>query len=229
MIIKDFNRRLLLKHRLKLKKAFNCNSDWYGNNYGGFFMNPDLLSKESIIYSFGIGEDISFDRSAITRHHCKVFGFDFTPRSIEWVSKQELPATFEFHAYGIGITSGLITLYLPKNEKHVSGSIVDNTVVDPQNQIQVPIKSLSDITSDLGHTSIDVLKMDIEGAEYEVLPSILKSKIRIGQILIEFHHKLCRNGISKTKEMVSLLKDKGLELFAISPSYSELSFINKEI
>ena len=41
---------------------------------------------------------------------------------------------------------------------------------------------------DLGHTSLDVIKMDIEGAEYEVLDTIIEDKIDIGVLCVEFHH-----------------------------------------
>jgi len=34
---------------------------WYGSPYGGFYVDPTLLDENSVVYSFGIGEDISFD------------------------------------------------------------------------------------------------------------------------------------------------------------------------
>lgn len=224
-----FFNKIFFKLLLNLKKDIKCNSDWYGSDYGGFFMNPDSLNKESIIYSFGLGQDISFDKAAIARHQCKVFGFDFTPKSIEWLNKQELPGNFTFYNYGIGSESGLVTFFMPKNENHVSGSIINNKIVNQQNKIQVPVKCISDIVIDLNHTAIDVIKMDIEGAEYDVLPGILNSNIQIGQFLIEFHHKTLKNGIAKTRELINLLHNDGFELFAISPSSNELSFINKKM
>ena len=38
------------------------------------------------------------------------------------------------------------------------------------------MKSLADIANELGHSHIDVLKMDIEGSEYEVIENILESE-----------------------------------------------------
>ena len=38
-----------------------------------------------------------------------------------------------------------------------------------------------------GHDSIDLLKIDIEGFEYEVLQSCLEERIPIKQICVEFH------------------------------------------
>ena len=35
--------------------------EWLGNNYGGFYVSIDGLSDKSVIYSFGVGEDIIKD------------------------------------------------------------------------------------------------------------------------------------------------------------------------
>ena len=41
--------------------------------------------------------------------------------------------------------------------------------------------------SELGHDRIDLLKLDIEGAEYEVLDHVLSRNIPVGAICVEFH------------------------------------------
>lgn len=48
-----------------IKVQTRCKKIWYGNGYGGFYVNPDLLNSSSIVYSIGIGEDISFDLDVI--------------------------------------------------------------------------------------------------------------------------------------------------------------------
>ena len=91
------------------------------------------------------------------------------------------------------------------------------------------MKSLSDIISELGHNRIDVLKMDIEGAEYRVLDSILASGIPIDQIVVEFHDRFFEDGRLKTMDAVKKLRDHGYEIFGISDSFEEVSFINKKV
>ena len=77
----------------------------------------------------------------------------------------------------------------------------------------------------LGHERIDVLKMDIEGAEYDVLPDILSSGLVVDQILVEFHHRLVVDGAAKTQDAVRLLRAHGYAPFAVSPGAEEVSFI----
>lgn len=210
-----------LKIRVKLDTA------WYGSNYGGFFVCPKLLNNNSIIYSFGIGEDISFDRSIIENHDCTVFGFDPTPKSINWINTQNLPVKFHFLDYGISNKSGLVDFYLPKNPEYVSGSIIIRNEL--YEKVIVQMKSFNDIISELGHKHIDVLKIDIEGSEYDVIDDILNASVLIGQILIEFHDRFVENGKRKTQQAIKKLKIYGYEIFSISETLEEISFVNTKL
>jgi FkbM family methyltransferase len=213
-----------------LRRGVFIHKTWYGNKYGGFFVFQDLLNESSVVYSFGIGEDISFDESVINRHQCRVFGFDPTPKSIEWIKKhKQLSPRFIFFDYGIGDKSGPVEFRLPKNPDHVSGSFVSQNNVSESNLIQVEMKSLNDIISELGHTQIDVLKMDIEGAEYQVLDSILNASIPINQLVVEFHDRFFEDGKLQTINAIKKLRDRGYEIFGISDSFQEVSFIKKNL
>jgi FkbM family methyltransferase len=209
-----------------IKKDFDSEYEWYGNLYGGFNINPKKLTTNSIVYSFGIGEDISFDKAIIEKHGCSIFGFDPTPKSINWIKTQNLPEKFKFMEYGISTKNEMVDFYLPKNQNHVSGSLIDHKNVEVKNKVTVPMKCFKDITVELGHTQIDVLKMDIEGSEYDVIENILNSSVSINQIVIEFHDRFFEDGKIKTQNAVSLLKKFGYGVFAISESFEEISFIN---
>lgn len=203
-------------------------SSWLGNLYGGFYIAPQLVSSSSIVYSFGIGEDISFDRSLSNMTGCTVHCFDPTPKSLIWLKKQSASQLSKIvvHPYGIAEKTHQGTFYLPKNKEHVSGSIVEQTAVDEDDFIEVPLKSISDIMLELGHNHIDVLKMDIEGAEYEVIQGLVKSNITIGQILIEFHDRLFPKDPLISARSVRLLRDAGYRIYAVSDTFEEVSFVH---
>lgn len=88
-IIRNFIRKIEGTNS-HLKIDIKCNHLWYGNTYGDFFVCPLLLNENSIIYSFGIGEDMSFDNVTSMNHNCHVFCFDPTPKSVDWVKRQNL-------------------------------------------------------------------------------------------------------------------------------------------
>jgi FkbM family methyltransferase len=212
-----------------IRSTAKVKHEWTGSSNGGFYVAPEFITPNSVVYSFGIGQDISFDKSLIDNYNCKVFGFDPTPKSIEWVKNQGEIAGFNFIPVGISDKTGELEFFLPQNDKHVSGSLVDNTVTNSENTIKVPVKDLKTIAEELGHQSIDVLKMDIEGAEYDVIPSILNSGINIKQILIEFHHRLYPKGNQKTRDAIQLLAMHGYKVFATSEILEEISFIKSEV
>jgi len=98
----------------------------------------------------------------------------------------------------------------------------DASVDDP---IEVPAFSLSSITTKLDHDRIDLLKIEIEGAEYELLDALLASDIKPTQLLVEFHHRFPGIGIDKTAALSKRLGDAGYKIFAISDIGREVSFL----
>jgi FkbM family methyltransferase len=205
-------------HELRLKKLPTV---FYGSAYGGWTVYPAALNAQSIVYSFGIGADISFDLELIRQHQSTVYAFDPTPRSIAWLKQQSLPPQFHLLEYGIAAYDGTAQFFAPENPAHISHTMLQKDGAS----ISVPVKCLRTIMSELGHEAIDLLKMDIEGAEYDVLQEIVKLPIR--QLLVEFHHRWEGIGFEKTLIAIRLLKSNGYELFAISPRLEEFSFIQE--
>jgi hypothetical protein len=107
--------------------------------------------------------------------------------------------------------------------------ILINIIYNIKDRLSVEMKSINDILLILKHTHVDILKMDIEGTEYEIIEDILNANISIGQILIEFHGRFYTDGNSKTKYAIKKLKEYGYEIFAISDSFEEVSFIRKDL
>jgi len=219
----------LMSDMAHLRVTIRCHRVWYGTSYGGFYVHPDVLDEASIVYSLGVGQDISFDLEIHARHGCRVYCFDPTPKSIDWIRKQDLPAGITFCAYGIAPSSGLVDFYLPRNPDFVSGSAMLQHNVDHDRKIEVQMLSLRDISQSMQHKKIDVLKMDIEGSEYDVVESVLNAGVQIGQILIEFHDRFFADGRQKSKRVVELMKNAGYEIFAVSESDEEISFIKRDV
>jgi FkbM family methyltransferase len=212
-----------------LRKTVHCASRWHGSSYGGFYVLPFLLKRGSVVYSFGIGKDVTFDLAMIKKYGCEVYAFDPTPKSITWIQRQKLPDSFHFHAFGIcKEKSGFVPFYLPKDAKAVSGSLLVNEATSPEKSITVLMKSFADIAAGLGHTHIDVLKMDIEGSEYDVLDAIVDAPVIIDQILVEIHDRDFPADEPKSRALFEKLLINGYEIFAVSLSYEEVSLVRKE-
>ncbi len=194
-----------------------------GTEYGGW---PLLKStpRGALIYSFGIGEDISFDLGAIEQFNCVVHGFDPTPRSRAWVDAQKLPNNFFFHPVGIGGKDEDAIFFLPANERHVSFSVAPALTNPAEAHVQAPIRKLETLIHELNTPEPNIVKMDIEGFEYEVIDNLFQSALRPQQLLIEFHHGLYGIEKDKTITAVDRLCSAGYHLFFVSSSGREYGF-----
>ncbi len=196
----------------------------FGNDGANWTFIPEYLDKNSIVYSFGVGEDISFDLELINKFDLQIHAFDPTPKSIKWVASQKTPANLILHQYGLSDKNGEVIFYPPKNPNHVSATLLDRPEIK-ENAYKVEVKNIVTILKELNHNNIDLLKIDIEGAEYNVIDNIIDSKININQLLIEFHHRFANVGMQQTKDAVIKLNKAGYLIFNISKTGEEYSFM----
>lgn len=196
---------------------------WFlGTEYGGWPLLSDTADG-ALIYSFGVGEDISFDLEAITRFHCNVHAFDPTPKSKSWVAAQVLPENFHFHPEGVASKDGEATFAPPKSEQHVSFSCTDATGSSSPHSITAPVKRIRTFIDELGACPA-IIKMDVEGFEYDVIDDMLESAILPQQLLIEFHHGLYGFRANHTRRAVAALIAVGYGIFFVSSSGREYAF-----
>ncbi len=206
-----------------------CPKEYLGTQYGGWSICPSQISDKSIVYSFGVGEDISFDLSLIEKFGVNVYAFDPTPTAIDWIKSQQLPKNFKFFEYGIADYDGVAEFSCPPTPNLRDAYSILNR--PGANCVQVKVYRLNTIMEMLGHQKIDILKMDIEGAEYAVIDDVISSDIEVQQLLLEFHHRWkefqqgFRNiGVPKTKRAITSLREKGFKIFDISLTGDEYSF-----
>lgn len=220
---KRFFKRLVGKE-LRL----TCDIDEPTVKNGGWWFSTRNLNADSIVYSLGVGDEINFDLAIIDKYEVEVFAFDPTPNSIDLLDGSNLPQRFHFQPWAVTARDGSLKFY-PRLKKDGSKSDVMFTMI-PEEQtrddaIEVPAYTLATIVEKLGHERIDLLKMDIEGAEYEVLDGLLESPVKPDQLLVEFHHRFVDDGLNKTYRIIAQLRGVGYKIFAISEVGREISFL----
>ena len=123
-----------------------------------------------------MGEDVSFDLGLIERFGCDVFAIDPTPRAIafaEPIAQRE--PRFRFLPVGLWSSDTVLKFYEPKDPTHVSHSVVN--LQRTSGFFEASVRTVQSLMAELGHASIDLLKLDIEGAEHTVLASTLEAGI----------------------------------------------------
>ena len=195
-----------------------------GTVYGGWMIVPSAVRRNGVVYSFGVGNDISFDVALIDEFGVTVHGFDPSPSAIDYISRYaDLPERYQFHNYGLGSTQGDVEFFHPIGNGMYS--MHHGTRHIEEERVKLSVKTLSSIMADLHTDYIDVLKMDIEGAEYDLIETLIGCSDQIGQLLIEFHHRIGVAPLKKTIACVDRLRQAGFQLFHVSGTSSEFSFL----
>lgn len=213
-----------------------------GTKYGGWWIPKNIdFNEDSIIYSGGVGEDISFDIAMQSKYNCNIFLIDPTERAIKhydqcknyFTSKDKsiftgdiqkdyftvidnyTPKFSKFNYYSIGIWDSKTTLkfYKQTNKRYVSQSLINNMFGEQYTTIETT--TIKDIMSNYEHDHIDLLKLDIEGAEVKVINNMLDDKIYPKYLCIEFDLFLKKkdqeNGTSKVMKRIESLGYKILK------------------
>ena len=182
----------------------------FGSGGCAWVIPESCLAPGAVCYCCGAGEDISFDMALAREPLCEVHTFDPTPRAIEYIASLQnvLPARLYFHPWGVWARDEQVRFFAPRNPTHVSHSAVN--LQKTSRFFEADCKRLGTIMGELGHDSLHLLKLDIEGAEYQVIESMLTDGIRPAVLAVEFDELHCpldggaRSRIKRTIERLVL-------------------------
>lgn len=188
-----------------------------------WFVTQTRREQPVIIISAGIGDQINFESDLLSRLaslgiHAELYAIDPTPKSLEFLKKQDLPDNFHVIPCALCGRDGEVSFSIPRDPRWVSGSEInlmeDSRDLDHENKITVNGKTLKSIMKDLNIERVDLLKMDIEGSEFAVLENILTDKIPVEEMLVDVHQFLMPEGESLLNGMLAGLKRSGFRIFA---------------
>ena len=157
-----------------------------GTSYGGWAVPIGLIEPSWVCYAAGIGEDASFD-VALASIGCDVLAIDPTPRAIEYVEPLvALHGNLRLAPVAVWGDDSEVDLFPPTDPSHVSHSITNRQhTAEP---LRVPARTVASIAAEHGHQRVDLLKLDIEGAEYPVLNSLDLRGLGVRVLCVEYHN-----------------------------------------
>ncbi len=241
----------------KLKFNYNNNIILLGTDYGGWsFLNDNNLENKFII-SAGLGEDASFDIELVSKYNCKVIIIDPTPRAVEHhkqiIENAGKPKTEPYKKGGkqnissydlthinnenfLLISNALynvdnkeLKFFSPANKDHVSHSINNwqNDYKKSSDFIEIKTITIKSVLTRFNINRLEMIKLDIEGAEIEVLKNMLDEKIFPTQILVEFDelNKINKIAIDRFKEVHHRLILENYKLTKIPSKFPDFLYI----
>lgn len=158
-------------------------------NVGNYLLNKNLINNNSIIYSFGIGQSISFEESISNQFNCKVFCYDPTSLAVNYMdNKKYNKGLIHYKDFGIWNEDKKIKFFHQSKDDHknTGGSITN--LFENESFDLLQCYKLKTIMEQNNHKTVDILKLDIEGAGFEVLEDIINDKIYPKQIVVEFEY-----------------------------------------
>jgi FkbM family methyltransferase len=213
--------RRLHKPDVNLRTTFCGDSVRYG-----WEVIAGSLTKEALVYSFGIGTNASFEEQALRDFGCQIYAFDPTPKSINYVRSQNFGPRFHFREIGIWDVDGEVEFAGPANPADVSCTAILQDTNLPT--FRARVGTLTSIMGELGHTKIHVLKMDVEGSEYRIIENLARGGVRPRQLLVEFHQGFYGCTAKMTRDSVKTLRDIGYDIFWVSSRGLEYGFVYRD-
>lgn len=157
---------------------------------------------------------------------CYCYAAEPNPRCYEAIPKSDRIKAFNV---AIAAQQGITDFYIADNSE--SSSLYDKGVMAIKEKVSVPTQRLEDFVRSLDITRIDLLKLDIEGAEIEVFDSLSDQFLNnISQITVEFHDF---NGLvlsSDVERVVSRLNRLGflhIHNTSTAKGHADTLFINR--
>ena len=199
-----------------------------GSEYGGWWIRPDWIDSDAVVISAGVGSDVTFDLEMIGRFGCTVHAFDPTPKSAEWVKQQPLPGQFRFYELGLAHYDGEMLFALPADHPdwdcYVATTPDAEVAKSAADTARCQVRRLATLAKLIDAPRIDVLKMDIEGSEFDVIDDMLSGDIRPRQVLVEYHYRWeFSANVGRTSKSLDALRRVGYRIFARSPRGQEIS------
>lgn len=209
--------------------------EFIGTKYGGWWIPKNMkLNENSIIYSGGIGEDMSFDLRMQHLFNCNVICIDPTKRAVkhfeelkeyyntkEWKFSGDIQKDYKeqidslnpdfskikYLSIGLWDKKDTLKFYKQNNETYVSQSLIDGMFSNNYEQIEVD--TIDNIMKSLNHTHIEILKIDIEGAEVKVLKDLFSKQIFPKLLLVEFDLFIQKKDTNETKQIIEWMLRNG--------------------
>lgn len=203
---------LLLLFQAAFSQSYASCKDRF-TRVGNYLIHRLPAGSKPIIYSFGIGNDISFDTTAASEFGVPIYMYDPTPGVALLMKEHESDERLIFRNEGIYSREADLKFYT--GGERLNSSLYP--IYGKADHEIVRCRTLASFMEENGHRSVDILKMDVEGVADDVLAQVMdETDIRPKQIVTEFEIKGIENPLTYLPKILAVaqkLKDNGYLIF----------------
>ena len=175
---------------------------WYRDKGDEYLRLEYNLNEDSIVFDIG-GYVGDFAEKISKKFGCKIYLFEpsqsFYKKCLERFKNNKNILCFN---YGVGNLNGDFVL---SNDNEASST--KRKISDKEGE-KIKIKKISDIIEEQRVNNIDLMKINIEGGEYDLLSFLINENLisKINNIQVQFH-SFVPNAVKKREEITNLLKN----------------------
>ena len=193
-----------------------------GSEWGGWTVPTAMIEPEWVAWCVGAGGDVSFDLELL-RRGCRVRCVDpyevFGAQAIQQAGGDE---RFVFVEAAIATRDGPITMFGRQDAEQGGVSAVNSYRVTTS--FQKPGQTLATLMAEQADDRCDLLKLDIEGSEYDVLAALDPVEHGVRVLCVELHETVPP---SRARE---LMADLGREYALVAvDGVAELSYVRRDL
>lgn len=186
-------------------------------------IHPRFVTAGSVVVDLGANRG-DFSAAMIARFGCRCVAVEASPATYRELERSD---RLEAHNLAITPTPGPVAFNLSRV------TVASSMMHEPAEAfatVTVVGKTLEQFCRDAGVPSLDVLKMDIEGAEVGVLDACSDEFLRrIGQITVEFHDHAGLVSRAEVRRVIDRLDALGFRYFSrYLHCYYDTLFLNRQ-
>ncbi len=180
----------------------------------------DLLGEAPVVLDCGANHG-AFSGELAREHRARVYGFEPDPRLFP-----RLPEVENVSFFNLAVSRTGADMILNLGEGNCSSSRCSEG--EGQESVVVGATTLDAFCNEKSLRAINLLKLDIEGAEIEVLESLPQGLLAAtGQITVEFHDFLDASELPRIRGVIRRMRKHGFYFIRFSHhDYSDCLFIN---
>jgi FkbM family methyltransferase len=186
---------------------------------GGWTIPDGAVSRGQICYCIGAGGDIGFDLELIRRYGAVVRAADPVPEyETEALREAGGEPRFSFRRAALSTRDGTL-----KMQPHHDDSLAMSAsgLYDTTEWFDVEALTLASLMREFGDDHIDLLKVDLEGLEYELVPTLDLVALGVHVFSFQVHHV---GSVRDAKRLIEGVERQGFKLVAERPVV-KLTFI----
>jgi FkbM family methyltransferase len=194
------------------------------SDYGGWIVPGPLIEPSWLCYSVGAGGETTFDLELVKRYGITVRSFDPVAEYVQSaIEDAHGDPRMTAHQAAIALADGPLRMQITHDPG--SQSVSPAGLYDTHSFVELPGRTLASLMAELGDSQIDLLKLDVEGGEYTLVPTLDLDAMGVKVFAAQLHHT---GSVRDARRLIAGLAEQGYDAVACHPAV-KMTFARRDL